>query len=290
MAPFHDKLETTTAQDAFMDYCAWEYDPPLPWEGKFRSVNLLFHSFEVAGMGDRAYALVEALREAFGVGRTVWGVKQRGDEMAWEFYFYDYRRRERERSLSLFLEVLRPFTPCLVHPDEGIPYFMFSVDVDDALVSGRQALEEVHMYIGNPGSRVSSGICYSVTPRGSRLENFYFFFDRERHLQDATAKAACSAYLDTDRIPADAVFRPELLPCKTLCVANKQENDCIYFSRVNVDQLLFFLRENAYPPELVSFVDTHRSELDHLLYDVGFDYRMEDGELRALKSGYYGFF
>lgn len=290
MADVQDRLEKTTPEDAFIDYCAWEYRPSSPWEGKFRSVNLLFHSFEVGGMGEQAYALVDALREAFGVGRTVWGVKQRDGELAWEFYFYDYRRRERERSLSRFVEVLRPFTPCAVQPDEGIPYFMFSVDVNDALVSGRRPLEEVHLYIGNPGSRVSSGICYAVTPGRRRLENFYFFFDREQHLQDAASKAACSVHLDTTRIAADAVFRPELLPCKTLCVANKQENDSIYFSRVQVNPLLFFLREHNYPPELASFVGAHRADLDHLLYDVGFDYRMENGELRILKSGYYGFF
>lgn len=290
METLEDRLETTTSGDAFIDYCAWEYAPPCAREGKFRSVNLLFHSFEVLGMGERAFAFVAALREAFGVGRTVWGMKLREGEIAWEFYFYDYRRREREGSISRFLEVLRAFTSCRVQPDEGIPYFMFSVDVDDALLSGRRPLEEVHMYIGNPGSRVSSGICYSVTPCGRRLENFYFFFDRERDQKDAMAKAACSAHVDAAKISAEAVFRPELLPCRTLCLANKQENDCIYFSRVNVDQLIFFLRENAYPAELISFVETHRSRLDHLLYDVGFDYRMENGELRVLKSGYYGFF
>jgi hypothetical protein len=37
-------------------------------------------------------------------------------------------------------------------------------------------------------------------------------------------------------------------------------------------------------------VETHRASLDHLLYDVGLDYRVEDGELRILKSGYYGVF
>ena len=30
--------------------------------------------------------------------------------------------------------------------------------------------------------------------------------------------------------------------------------------------------------------------LDHMLYDVGFDYRMEGGRLNILKSAYYGVF
>lgn len=30
--------------------------------------------------------------------------------------------------------------------------------------------------------------------------------------------------------------------------------------------------------------------LDHMLYDVGFDYRMEAGRLQIIKSAYYGVF
>ena len=51
-----------------------------------------------------------------------------------------------------------------------------------------------------------------------------------------------------------------------------------------------FLRQFGYPEETVSFVENNRSMLDHLEYDVGFDYRMEGSDLMVLKSGYYGIF
>jgi len=290
MATLENRFEYAGTRDRFYDYCRWEYTPAVGWRGKFRSVNLLYHSFDAAGLGEPAYAFVRALREGFGAGRTVWGVKLRGGELSWEFYFYDYRRRERRRSISRFLEILRPFASCRIRPNENLPYFMFSVDVTPALVAGEEPLERVHMYIGNPGSSVSSGICYALEEGRTRLENFYFFFDTARHLEDAASKAACSAYLDTTVLDAREVFRPELARCATICVANKQENDCIYFSRIDVDQLLLFLRERAYPPALTAFVEENRADLDHLLYDVGFDYRMAEGKLEVLKSGYYGFF
>jgi hypothetical protein len=77
---------------------------------------------------------------------------------------------------------------------------------------------------------------------------------------------------------------------QVIVVSNKQENDAVYFSRINVDQLIFFLRRMGYPREIISFVVRNRSKLDHLLYDAGFDYRMEGKDLRILKSGYYGIF
>ena len=38
------------------------------------------------------------------------------------------------------------------------------------------------------------------------------------------------------------------------------------------------------------FAREQRASLDHMLYDVGFDYRVENGAVRILKSGFYGVF
>jgi hypothetical protein len=285
-----NRLEYTTAQELFFDFCLWSYKPVVQYENKFRSVNLLFQSFNMLGVNERIFNLVRAIRKGIGVSRTVWGVKQLGNDIVWEFYFYDYKRRERERSITKLLDIINPLVPCDIKANENHHYFMFSIDIDDDLISGEKDLEEIHMYIGNPGSTVSSGICYSLTNRGTRLENFYFFFDAIRELKDIEAKIACSAYVDSTQINIDQILWPELRNCKVIVVANKQENDSVYFSGINVDQLIFFLKRMDYPEELISFAEENRSNLDHLRYDIGFDYRMEGKDLVILKSAYYGIF
>ena len=95
-----ERLEYSTGQDPALNYCLWEYSRATPSVDKFRSVNLLYQSFDHAGVDARAYAIVEAIRDAIGPFRTVFGVKQLPDRLAWEYYFYDYRRREREVSIS----------------------------------------------------------------------------------------------------------------------------------------------------------------------------------------------
>jgi hypothetical protein len=284
------ELEYTSAQDLFCDFCLWEYKPLTSCDNKLSSSNLLFHSFEIAGISDRIYDLIRAIREGFGVSRTVWGVKKLGNDIRWEFYFYDYRRIERERSITKLLDIIHPFVPCGIKVNENLHYFMFSIDIDDSLVSGRRDLDEIHMYIGNPGSAVSSGICYLVTKSGTRLENFYFFFDARKEPEEIVGKAVCSAYVDYSAVDINQILWPEMRTCQVIVVANKQGNDAVYFSRINVDQLIFFLRRMGYPRELISFVEESRSRLDHLLYDAGFDYRMEGKDLVILKSGYYGIF
>jgi len=290
MRNIEDRLEYTTDQEIFSDFCLWEYTPVVPYENKFRSVNLLFHTFGVTGVHERIFEMVQAIREGIGVSRTVWGVKQLGENISWEFYFYDYRRKERERSISKLLDIIRPFTRCEIKANENHHYFMFSIDLNDDLISETRNLDEIHMYIGNPGSTVSSGICYSLTGMGTRLENFYFFFDAKKDLEDIIDKIVCSAHFDSTETGIDQILWPEMKNCKVIVVANKQENDAIYFSGIDIDQLIFFLKKMTYPGELVSFVEANRPKLDHLQYDVGFDYRMEGKNLRILKSGYYGIF
>jgi hypothetical protein len=285
-----DRFEYATAEDVFFDFCLWEYQPLTPCQNKFNSSNLLFHSFEVAGLDQRIFDLIRAVREGIGVSRTVWGVKQLGEEIRWEFYFYDYRRRERERSITKVLEIIRPFIRCEIKANENHHYFMFSIDISDDLISKTRDLEEIHMYIGNVGSTVSSGICYSLKNEGTRLENFYFFFDVKTQGDEIFGKVVSSAYIDTTVIKIDQILWPEMRDCKVIVVANKQGNDAVYFSRINVEQLIFFLKKMRYPVKLVSFIEGNRSKLDHLLYDVGYDYKMEGKDLMILKSGYYGVF
>ena len=285
-----DRLEYTTAQDLLFDFCLWEYKALTPCDNKLSSSNLLFDSFEVAGLNERIFDLIQAIREGMGISHTVWGLKQLGKNIAWEFYFYDYRRRERERSITKLLDVIRPFIRCEIKPNENYHYFMFSIDIDNNLISRTRALEEIHMYIGNPGSTVSSGICYLLTKGGTKLENFYFFFDAKKEMDEIMSKTACSAHIDTTQIHIDQILWPEMRDCRVIVVANKQNNDSAYFSRINVDQLIFFLKRMNYPETLVSFIEENRSKLDHLQYDVGYDYKMEGKDLIILKSGYYGIF
>jgi hypothetical protein len=290
MNPPTERLEYLAADSPCFNYCLWPYEPRRPVAGKFAGVNLLYQSFAEAGIDPRAYDLVDRIRAGIGPFRTVFGIKWAAGRLSWEFYFYDYARREREVSISRVLDVVRPLAPCGIRVNESLPYFMFSLDVDDALLTGRRDIDVVHMYVGNPGSTVSSGIAYGVRATATTLENFYFFFDAEKQLADAAAKIACSARLDATRIDVNRILHPEFRACRTICVANKQAADTVYFSEVDVDQLLSFLRTLDYPPGTIRFVESNRALLDHLRYDVGFDYVADEADIRVVKGGFYGVF
>jgi hypothetical protein len=276
--------------ERLFDFCLWEYPPAAPCAGKLRSVNLLALSFEIEGLGPRAGEIVRAIRTGLGDSRSVWGIKREAGRTSWEFYFYDYERLQRKRSIPRVLEIIRPWVPCAVATSERNPYFMFSIDLAREQLEDGAPLEEVQMYIGNIGSQVSSGICYAVTAERTTLKNFYFFFDAKTEMESILGKVASSAYLDLAGLRPEAILWPELCRCQTIVVANKRDRDGVYFCRVDVHQLLFFLKRLGYPEALIAFIERNAGALDHMLYDVGFDYRVEDGRLNVVKSACYGIF
>jgi hypothetical protein len=281
------ELERTTPRDRYADYCLWDYPPVASPAGKLRSASLLWRAIEAAG-GAHLRAACMALRDALGPFRTVFGVKKIADRLSFEFYFYDYARLERRVSIAQILEILSPFVSCPLSYSEGRPYFMFSIDLDDDVASRRRPLDIVNVYVGNPGSTVSSGICYELSNAGLRLANFYFFFDARKEMNDIVAKVGCSAHHDLRGLPISAILRPELLDCGVIVVANKKFNDGVYFSRIRVDPLIGFLEHERFPADLVTFAKQYRDDLDHMLYDVGLDYVVEGGAVKVTKSAFYG--
>ena len=95
-----DFFEYSTADDPSLNYCLWPYSPVAPVEDKFRAINILLHSFAHAGLDESAHRFVEAVRDAVGPFKTVFGIKEAAGELAWEFYFYDYARQDREISIN----------------------------------------------------------------------------------------------------------------------------------------------------------------------------------------------
>ena len=49
-----------------------------------------------------------------------------------------------------------------------------------------------------------------------------------------------------------------------------------------------FLKRFNYPQNQIDFIEFNKDKLNHLLYDISFNYRVENNKLKILKSGYYG--
>lgn len=275
------EMEYTTQNDEFFDYCLYKYAPVASPSDKLRSVNLLTNFFEFMDYDGVFYDIIAAIREKIGFNKTVWGIKKMGDSFACELYFYNWYKKDPNVSISKFLEAVRPFFKCGITPDENLGYHMFSVDLLPECIQTKNLLQ-VHMYVGYCG--------YLVDETGVRLENHYSFHPVKTQMEILTLLIKKSAFVDFTKIDLDRILIPEFINCNKICRAHKPKSDGIYFSRIDIEQFLLFLNKFDYPRHLISFVEQNRPKLDHMLYDVGFDYTSEQGKLLITKSGYYGTF
>lgn len=299
--PFAAAIQEPMGKDQpYLNYCCWPYEPPQPGEGKLRPSSLLFQAISDMPNNDvpdsglaRADWLAETIRVIqAGVGdfRCVYGIKRIDGRWAIEIYVYDYARQGRVLSVERFFGACGGHLRLEPKVSSHLPYFMFSFDLDERVAGADGAVDVINVYVGNPGSDVSSGLSYRVTVDERRFENAYFFFDARKQYQAICDKMVCSVFGDAVRFPFDDVMPEQLRDCNTVCIANKRMCDTIYFSGIKVEQLQYFLEWQCYPSEFVKFVHIHARSLDHILYDVGIDYRIDRSGLQILKSGIYGIF
>ena len=279
------KLEIVKEGDKFYNSSYQEYSPPEPWVGKLRSSELLFCTFDIADCTRRFFEVVREIQERIGFNRTIWGVKQSNQTFSWELYFYPFQN-DAVVNVASILTIVRPFLQCSIEIEKHIPYFMFSFDFTKSCLQ-KKKLTGIHLYIMDQDRQ---GISYLVTDTGLKMENHYAFYQAETQFEDVLFRLKHSVFFDINKMQSDTILLPPLVDCKQIVIANKSECDGIYFMGLDIEQFVFFLRKFDFPDALISFVDANAGRLDHLLYDVGFDYVIANGQLKIIKSGFYGIF
>jgi len=278
------------AGDRFFDYCLEPYRPRRPWRGKLRSESLLWRALELAGIAEPARPVIEALRASLGRDMVVFGVKHDGARFFFELYVYDPRKEEPAATVAGLAETLAPLLPIRVPVRASIPYMMVSFDLDAAVLEAG-AIRELNLYL--TGTKAHAGRSYVVTEQGAELANTYRFLAPKPEIDTVLGLVESSFFVDFASDPRllSGVLVPELFACKKVCVAKKRLRDGIYFSGVDVDQLLAFLRRFGWPAPLVEEVSALHDRLDHLFFDVGVDYEPDPaGGLRYPKTSFYGTF
>ncbi len=284
-------LERMQPGDVLCDYTLVPYEPRAPVEGKLRSVNVLFESFALAGVEDEGARVVELLRRGLGPDRTVFGVKFHGPGQGagWELYFYDPRRERADLSIERVAEVLAPAFEVDARPPRALPWHMFSVEMGvEQLRDGAPAAVDV--YVSTNPRQKGTDRSYKVRGAEMAFENVYSFHRPRLEIDEILYRLRYGVHFSRDELPLSVLIPPELFRCGHICVANKRSADALYFSRIDTEQLLFALGFLGWEGELPRWIVAHAGELDHLLWDIGFDYVTEGGALRILKGGLYGSF
>ncbi len=271
--------------DRFFDYCLQPYDPLRDPRGKLRSESLLWNSLDVAGAPAALDEVLGAVQRTAGRDMTVVGIKHQHGRLWWELYFYDRLKEDPAVRAASIIDAVAPWFRVAPRPRESVPYFMFSFDVTGANAGGAD-VGVVNLYL--PYYEVQGGRSYKLSSDCLEMDNVYRFLHPKTEIREILHEIHQSVFVDFTRVPLSRVLLPELIDCNRICVAKKRFADAVYYSGIDLGQLLFFLRAFGYPAAIAEFVEANRSQLDHLRFDVGIDYTMApDGSLVMTKSSYY---
>jgi len=280
-------LEYCKDEKKCFDFFLEDYDCLKSSKGMLKSKNLLFHSFEIAGCSKKFYDLINKLEEKVGFNNTVWGLKQKNNDLFWELYFYNHRKTKLCSSISCVLNSVKSLFSNNIVFNENLPYFMFSMDISSSNFRMKK-IDRIYVYCA--ANKHSEAVSYSVEANRLHLENHYNLYYPDTQIEQMRNVVEHSIFVDKRKIDMQKILIPELLKCKKVCMARKQFCDAIYYSGITIDQLIFFLKRFKYPSSIVFFIEQKKHLLDYMLYDVGIDYRMQDKKLCFSKTGYYGYF
>lgn len=278
-------FEPALGGDPSRDFCLWDYPKRQANGPQVRSANLLWYALELMDAPSEWHDMLRHLRRELGVGETVWGIKWAHSTLSIELYFYDYKRLQRTKGLDRILGALGPWLRCDLVTPQGVPWFMVSLDLDRDLM-GTGLIPALDFYLGSPGAALSAGISYRLTSDSYQMRNLYNFFDARNEGPAIRRKIMESAHLDITRLDPAALAWPEFAGAASVVVANKRDQDGLYFTRLDRRALTAFLELFDYPKGFAALLET--GAFDMHLFDIGVDFTMKDGALRFPKTAFYG--
>lgn len=283
-------LEWAEANDPYVDFRVLPYEPVTPTKGRLRSSTLLYATFASFGVLERGLEIVDAARRTFGMFATGWGCKLSEAGPSWEFYWYNEHFEPRTKSVAMLSRTLKSFGGLHVHVDPAIPYASFSLDLDE-IIQGNDGVSSLNLYFGNGVDARCPGYSYLATATEMRLQNTYFVADTavEDEMSEIRKRILYSARNGSEEATKLLLnLRP--VPCRYVYFVNKPFSDALYFSQTDLNFWRRFLSWGSFPDSFASFVDDHLDALDHLRWDVGFNFVVEGGEVKVSKVGTYGYF
>jgi hypothetical protein len=268
--------------DPFRDFCQWDYTPARPAaQGDLRQAALLAAVLERLPEGARLLGLMRRIQSFWGLFNTVWGLKSAAGGPELELYFYDYARTHRRKRLTDFVHAFPDLFAAGSAVPEDLPFFMASIDIPLAHASDRIA--SVDLYTDGTGGTVSAGICHRWDGQSLHQKNHYRFYRSPADLR------AIEADLQESQGHLPAMLRPATWAEQIYVVAQKEQGDGVYLSRLGIDQTLGLTSAMGLHPEILSALRNLRDRLTRHLFDVGVDHTLtERGTPEIRKVGLYG--
>ena len=221
--------------------------------------------------------------EKIGKNNTIYGIQKLidSDEISLEYYFYNHNELWKGNDVLSWQHLRETLSNNLnEHLKRDIPvdfnFGMLSLDIpkNDMLIN------DLDVYYMEP----RKGFCLRWNNEGLFNKNKYSFFGYPNEVENE---------LINKNIPSGALlFGNHNVWNESICISLKKNKYwSIYYCQVNIDILIRFLHKLNYPSNIINYFTDNKSKLDHMLFDLGYDFNLyQGGFIQVIKGGFYGYF
>ena len=304
------------ADDKFYDFAMTEYEAISESYNKLKSINILFNSIDDMEYYDLMEKLTSELIKLNGDNKFVWSIKNTNNNIHWELYFYLLGAKPlRLDNSSTIYDINRiKFDNRYDKISDGVLNKFFNmpkldISINTMLKSGTcwsfdignkknfKEIDNINLYT------ITKNL-YECNNNGINLLNIYDWFSKSDFKKSNDFKANLFDRINlsvftNEHTNIDDILIPEFMEYYNkldvdydkdwlIFFANKRKYDSIYYMKLNIDMLIIMLKRFNYPDKQIDFLESNKSNFDHLLFDFGFNYKMEKNKLKITHTSYYG--
>jgi len=280
------KLQYQSKNDIIVDFTGQQYNLlTFDMNDKIKSSNILINSFTNTKYEDMFLNILNKFKD----DKLLWSIKNINNNIEWELYF-----QRNLVNLHNSKEKLKKYFDFPISHLESINHFIWSVNINDF------SFKEINLYTLFDAEKFGDYLhfgAFSYSYDGINYEhqsNYYAWKESLKNINRIKDNIYSSFFGFNGKNMEDIII-PEFLEWYKndvskhgIWISNKKYCDSIYYQSLNVDMLIIFLKKFNYPQNQIGFLEDNKNNLDHLLYDVAIDYKVENKKFKIIKTGYYG--
>lgn len=302
------------------DVCAFHYN-------LYKDDASRFGSVAITGMLERALwkapnvaRIAKAFQDKFGVGKLIYGIKNRQGVVSFEFYFYGINRNHRNISSSLFYEdedcnpeffidLYMDVHNTLFPGDAKSPYDLTNFDFGGLCIFSID-LDEENAISGTTGKL---NLYYTQ----DEIVNLPFILTEWTYFKDGTKIKRCKVWTETmenmmknlpafyDRCLKIGILEDEIkhivkfihgspYKCPIASIFNKGDEIGLYFYGIDYSAFKQFVIDYDYPVHLIEYVIENEHQLKGQQLEVGFHFSKSAKDIASrsvpCRTAFYGIF
>jgi len=290
-----------------------QYYPKNAHVHSLQSSYILAAAIATGMISDDIIPRVLDIQKKLGINATLWGLRSENDTFSLEFYFH-HPKKFKKHTLENLADLLQPYMTVPISAEmleDG--YYIISYNLSGSnieclnvyypLIDPSKPLAEVDDAGFSLNVPVSVAASYYFTPSQPALQQqniYYGYTNCIRDLYDVIERiySCCrEVFPNEDPIKANQFLSFPYLYDKEknryfhpYCIAKKEYAVGVYFMGFSFAQFLSFLKYHRLPLAFIASIEKEGTNLNHLQFDIGIDFILQNGEFIVKKIAHFGTF